>query len=292
MINIARQGDEIVSANNLYGGTYTMFNDILPHQGITTKFVDINDFAAVKAAIGPKTRLLFCETIGNPALDVANIRELAAIARAAQIPLVVDSTFTTPFLLKPIEHGANIVIHSLTKWMGGHGTVMGGIVVDGGNFDWKNPKFALFNEPESSYHGLRFAHDLGGLQPLAYALRLRLVPLRNLGACISPDNAWQILQGIETLNLRMQRHCDNALAAATFLKSHPAVKWVRYPGLAGDPANATAKQVLQNGFGAMVVFGIQGGQAAGQKFIESLKLFSHCSQAACVLFAFCIHSHL
>jgi O-acetylhomoserine (thiol)-lyase len=178
-------------------------------------------------------------------------------------------------LLKSIDYGADIVVNSLTKWMGGHGTGIGGIVVDSGKFDWQDPKFKLYNEPDPSYHDIRYAHDLGDMNPLAFILRMRLVPLRNLGACISPDNAWMFLQGLETLSLRMQRHCDNAAEVACFLKAHSNVKWVRYPGLPDDPAYPVASRYLQNGFGGMVVFGIKGGLDAGQKFVDSLKLFSH-----------------
>jgi len=219
--------------------------------------------------------MLFTEVIGNPVLDVANIRAISEIAHKHHIPLVVDSTFTTPYLFRPLEHGADVIIHSLTKWLGGHGTGIGGIVVDSGKFDWTDRKFRLFNEPDASYHGLRYAHDLGDLNPLAFITRMRLVPLRNLGACISPDNAWMFLQGIETLPLRMQRHCDNAMAVARYLTDHPAVKWVRYPGLEQDPAYKTASQQFENGFGGMVVFGIKGGRKAGETFINNLELISH-----------------
>ncbi|MBN2715554.1 MAG: O-acetylhomoserine aminocarboxypropyltransferase/cysteine synthase [Deltaproteobacteria bacterium] len=275
VINICAMGDEVVAANNLYGGTYTMFNDILPGMGIKVNFVSPTDLDSVEAAITDKTRMLYCETIGNPVLDVVNIRAYADIAHRHEIPLVVDSTFTTPYLMRPIEHGADIVVHSLTKWLGGHGAGIGGMVVDSGRFNWANPKFRLYNEPDNSYHGLRYAHDLGDLAPLAFILRMRLVPLRNLGACLSPDNAWLALQGIETLALRMQRHCDNAMAVATHLATHPRVAWVRYPGLETDPAYESAKSQLDNGFGGMVVFGIKGGLEPGKKFINSLKLISH-----------------
>ncbi|MBN1594835.1 O-acetylhomoserine aminocarboxypropyltransferase/cysteine synthase [candidate division FCPU426 bacterium] len=275
IINICQAGDELVSARNLYGGTYTMFDAILPQLGIHTKFVDQSNPGAFAGAITEKTRAVYIETIGNPALDVTDIKAVAKVAHAHRLPLIVDSTFTTPYLLRPLEHGADIVVHSLTKWLGGHGTGIGGVVVDGGKFDWTDKKFRLFNEPEASYHGLRFAHDLGLLQPLAFILRMRLVPLRNLGACISPDNAWIFLQGIETLPLRMQRHCENALAVARHLQQHRQVGWVRYPGLENDPTHTVAKKYLAKGFGSMVVFGIKGEAAAGQKFIESLALFSH-----------------
>ncbi len=191
------------------------------------------------------------------------------------LPLVVDSTFTTPYLYRPIEDGADIVVHSLTKWLGGHGTGIGGIVIDSGKFDWTDEKFRLYNEPDESYHGLRYAHDLGDLNRLAFILRMRLVPLRNLGACISPDNAWMFLQGIETLHLRMQRHSENAMRAAQYLSDNPFVDWVRYPGLENDPAYKNASIQFENGFGGMVVFGIKGGRESGEKFIDNLKLFSH-----------------
>ena len=276
IINVAQAGDNIVSANNLYGGTYTQFNDILPSLGITTKFVDPKDLAKVAAAIDDKTRAVFCETIGNPALDVADLEALAKIAHDKGIPLIVDATFSTPYLTRPIEHGADIVVHSLTKWMGGHGTGLGGIVVDSGKFNWANGKFPLYDQPDNSYHGLRWGHDLPEpLAPLAFILRMRTVPLRNLGACISPDNAWIILQGIETLSLRMERHCDNALAVAKHLKAKDGVAWVKYPGLDDEKSQALCDKYLAGKGGSMVVFGIEGGSAAGAKFIDSLKLFSH-----------------
>jgi len=275
IVNVAGAGDEVVSANNLYGGTYTMFHDILPQFGIRVKFVDPRDPANFQKALTDRTRAVFGETIGNPKLDVLDVGAIAEIAHRHGVPLMVDSTFTTPALLRPIEHGADVVIHSLTKWMGGHGTAIGGIVVDSGRFDWSNARFRLFNEPEPSYHGLRFAKDLGPLTPLAFILRMRLVPLRNLGACISPDNAWMGLMGLETLPLRMERHSSNALAVARVLKEHPKVGWVRYPGLADDPSHAVAARYLKAGFGGMVVFGVKGGLEAGQRFIERLRLFSH-----------------
>jgi O-acetylhomoserine (thiol)-lyase len=275
IINICSTGEEIVSANNLYGGTYTMFDYILPQFGIKVVFVDPRMPEHFAAAITGKTRALYIETIGNPVLEFTDIAAVARIAKKHHLPLIVDSTFTTPYLLTPIEHGADIVCHSLTKWLGGHGTGIGGIVVDSGKFDWTDKKFTLYNEPDPSYHGIRYAHDLGELNPLAFITRMRLVPLRNLGACISPDNAWIFLQGIETLPLRMQRHCDNALAVARFLKKHPRVGWVRYPGLEDDPTYPVASRYLKKGFGGMVVFGIKGGQTAGEAFINSLRLFSH-----------------
>lgn len=275
IINICKAGDEVVSANNLYGGTYTMFDSILPQFGIRARFADPKNPENIKAPLNEKTRAIFVETIGNPVLDMADIRALADLAHDAHLPLIVDGTFTTPILLRTIDHGADIVVNSVTKWMGGHGAGIGGVVVDSGRFDWTDPKFELYNEPDPGYHGLRYAHDLGELNPLAFILRMRLVPLRNLGACISPDNAWMFLQGLETLHLRMVRHCENALAVARHLASHPQVSWVRYPGLENDPTYDVASRYLKNGFGGMVVFGIKGGTEAGSKFIEALELFSH-----------------
>ncbi|RJP94050.1 MAG: O-acetylhomoserine aminocarboxypropyltransferase/cysteine synthase [Desulfobacteraceae bacterium] len=275
IINLCEAGDEIVSANNLYGGSYTMFHNILAQFGIRVKFVDPRMPENFAKAINDKTKAVFIETIGNPVLGFTDIEAVADIAHQHHLPLIVDATFTTPYLLRSIDYGADIVVNSMTKWMGGHGTGIGGVVIDSGGFDWKNPKFKLFNEPDQSYSGIRFAHDLGDLNPVAYILRMRLVPLRNLGACISPDNAWMFLQGLETLHLRMDRHCSNAMHVAQFLKKHPKVTWVRYPGLADDPSHSIAGRYLKKGFGAMVVFGIQGGRNAGEKFIDSLGLFSH-----------------
>lgn len=275
IINICSVGDEIVSANNLYGGTYTMFDCILSQFGIQTNFVDPRQPQNFEKAINEKTRAIFIEAIGNPVLEFTDIRAIAEIAHRHNIPLIVDATFTTPYLLKSIEHGADIVVNSLTKWMGGHGTAIGGIVIDSGKFNWTDPKFKLYNEPDAGYHGIRYAHDLGDLNPVAFIMRMRLVPLRNLGACISPDNAWMFLQGLETLPLRMQRHCENAIKVAQFLRTHSKVGWVRYPGLEDDPSYPVASRYLKNGFGGMVVFGIKGGLEAGVKFVDSLKLFSH-----------------
>ncbi|MDJ0781412.1 MAG: O-acetylhomoserine aminocarboxypropyltransferase/cysteine synthase [Desulfosarcinaceae bacterium] len=275
IINICGVGDEVVSSSNLYGGTYTMFDTILPQFGIRTRFADAGKPEQLAAAINAKTRAIFVETIGNPALDVTDLDAVSRVAHDHHLPLIVDGTFTTPYLLRAIDHGADIVVNSVTKWMGGHGTGIGGVVVDAGRFDWTDPKFTLYNEPDPGYHGLRYAHDLGEQNSLAYILRMRLVPLRNLGACISPDNAWIFLQGLETLHLRMERHSQNAMAVARFLSKHPQVDWVRYPGLPEDPTHETACRFLKRGFGAMVVFGVKGGKAAGQRFIESLQLFTH-----------------
>jgi len=275
IINICKQGDEVVAASNLYGGTYTQFNNILPQFGIKTNFVDVKDLSSFESAINDKTRVIFIETIGNPTLDVADIEGISEIAKKHNLPLVVDATFSTPYLQRPIEHGANIVIHSLTKWIGGQGTGIGGVVIDAGNFDWTDPKFELFNEPEASYNNLRFAHDLGPLNPVAFVLRMRVVPLRNLGACISPDNAWLFLQGLETLALRMERHCENTLKVAQFLESHDKVAWVKYPGLQSDPNHELAKKYLPKGQGSVLVFGHKDGRDAAEKFINNLELFSH-----------------
>ena len=282
-LTLARAGDEFVSASNLYGGTVTMFKVLLPDQGITVKFADAAHPESFRNQITPKTRFLYVETMGNPALDMPDIRALADIAHEHHIPLVVDSTFTPPALYRPMEDGADIVIHSLSKWIGGHGAAMGGVVIDSGKFDWKASNVPLFTEPDANYHGLRWAQDLPAeLAPIAFALRFRTVPLRNLGACLSPDNAWIFLIGCETLHVRMERHSQNGLAAAKFLKNHPEVAWVRYPGLEEDPAYPVAKKQLKNGSGGMLVFGIKAGNGQtaterGRQFIEHLKLFSHVS---------------
>jgi O-acetylhomoserine (thiol)-lyase len=277
IITVAQEGDEIVSANNLYGGTYTQFDSILPKFGINVKFVDPNDPKNFAKAITDKTRALYFETIGNPVLDFTDVRAVAEIAHKHGLPLIVDGTFTTPYLLRTIDHGADIVVNSLTKWLGGHGAAIGGIVTDSGKFQWKNnPRFPLFNEPDSNYHGLRWAHDLpDALAPIAFALRVRTVPLRNLGAAIAPDNSFLFLQGIETLPVRMIRHSENGLKVAEHLKKHPKVAWVRYPGLKDDPTHDIASKYLKNGFGGMVVFGVKGGYPSAVKIIDNIKLFSH-----------------
>ena len=276
IINLAQAGDNIVSARNLYGGTYTQFADILPALGITVKFVDSTDPENFRRAIDANTRALFCESVSNPALEIADLDAISAIAKAAGLPLIVDSTFSTPYLTRPLDHGADIVVHSLTKWFGGHGAGIGGIVVDSGRFHWAAGKHPLYDQPDGGYHGLRWGHDLPEpLKPLAYILRMRTVPLRNLGACLAPDNAWFLLQGIETLPLRMERHCQNALAVASWLKNHPGVSWVRFPGLPDSPEAAKNLKYLRGKGGSMVVFGIKGGMDAGRKFIDHLQLFSH-----------------
>jgi O-acetylhomoserine (thiol)-lyase len=276
IINLAQAGDNIVSAQNLYGGTYTQFKNILPALGIEVRFVDSNHPENFAAAIDGKTRALFCESVSNPSLEISDIEAISKIAHAHGLPLIVDSTFSTPYLTKPIKHGADIVVHSLTKWLSGHGTSIGGIVIDSGTFNWAGGKHPLFDEADASYHGLRWGHDLPApLAPLAYILKMRTGPLRNLGACLSPDNAWQSLQGIETLPLRMERHCENSLAVAKHLQAHPAVEWVRFPGLPGDSQASLNDKYLRGKGGSMVVFGIKGGASAGTKFIDSLKLFKH-----------------
>ena len=276
IINLAQTGDNIVSARNLYGGTYTQFNDILPKLGINVKFVDSNDPEAFANAIDDKTRAVFCETVSNPALEITDLDKVSAIAKANGIPVIVDATFSTPYLTQPLTFGCDIIVHSLTKWFGGHGAGIGGVVIDSGRFNWSAGKHPLYDEPDTSYHGLRWGHDLPEmLAPLAYILRMRTVPLRNLGACISPDNSWMFLQGIETLPLRMDRHCENALKVAEHLQNHDSVNWVRFPGLKGDPMNELNDKYLKGKGGSMVVFGIEGGREAGEKFINKLELCSH-----------------
>ncbi|WP_020004462.1 O-acetylhomoserine aminocarboxypropyltransferase/cysteine synthase family protein [Brachyspira innocens] len=276
IITICEAGDEIVSAFSLYGGTYSQFGAILPKFGINTKFVDAKNPENFANAITDKTKLIFIETISNPSLDFTDIEKVAEIAHNAGIPLVIDGTFTTPYLLQTIKHGADIVINSLTKWIGGHGNAIGGIITDSGNFNWQSDKFPLFSKPDSNYHGLRWAYDLPDeLKNAAFALRVRTVPLRNLGACLSPDNSWIFIQGTESLSLRMERHSYNALKVAEFLEKDNRVEWVRYPGLKNDPSYALASKYLKDKFGGMVVFGIKGGYEAAVKFIDNIKLFSH-----------------
>ena len=266
--NIARAGDEIVAADNLYGGTFSQFDAILPNVGIKVRFTPVNDFGAVEAAINEKTRLVFIETVGNPALDIADIEKYAEIAHAHGLPLVVDSTFTPPPLLRPLDHGADFVIHSLSKWIGGHGTGIGGIVVEKGGFDWSDPKFVLYNEPDAGYHGLRFAHDLPDpLKPIAFSIRLLTVGIRNQGPTLAPDAAWIFLQGVESLPLRIARHSENALKVAQWLEDHPKVTWVKYPSLT-QPELAT--KYLPNGAGGVVVFGVKGGADEARKFADAL----------------------
>ncbi len=275
LINIMSQGDNFVTANQLYGGTYTMFDNILPEYGIDSKKVDITDLTAVENAIDEKTRAIYCETITNPGLVVADISALGEIAKSKGIPLIVDATFTTAAICKPFDFGADIVVYSLTKWMSGHGRVIAGAVIEKGGFDWGNGNFPLYDKPDTSYGGMRWGHDLGDLSNVAYSLRLRTVPLRNLGASMSPETAFEVMSGLETLSLRMDRHCENAIKAAEYLSNHELVEWVRFPGLKDDPAYDLSEKYLKGTGGTMVVFGIKGGKDSGQKFIDNLKMFRH-----------------
>ena len=278
LLNVAGTGDNIISSTSLYGGTWNIFLHTFRRLGIEVRFVETTDNDGFAAASDDRTRAWFVETIGNPRLDVPDIGGLAAAGREIGIPLFVDNTFGTPYLCRPIEHGAAVVIESLTKWLGGHGTSIGGIVVDGGNFDWGNGRFPFFTEPDESYHGLKFWDvfgDFPGLGNVAFGIRARVNLLRDLGSSLSPFNAQQFLLGVETLSLRVQRHSDNALAVAKYLESHPKVEWVAYPGLESHPTHANAKKYLSNGFGGVVVFGVKGGLDAGKKVIESVELFSH-----------------
>jgi len=271
IFNIAGAGDEIVSSATLYGGTYNMFAHTLPRLGIKVTFVDPSDPENFAKAITPKTKALYAETIGNPKIDVLDIAKVAAIAHANGLPLIIDSTFATPFLCRPIEYGADIVVHSATKFIGGHGTSMGGLVVDGGKFDWGSGKFPSLSDPDPSYHDIRYSETFGAI---AFIIRLRVQILRDLGACLSPFNSFLFLQGLETLHLRMPRHADNALAIARYLAGHSQVSWVSYPGLPDHCDHAKAKKYLPKGAGAILTFGIKGGLDAGRKFIDSLKIFS------------------
>ncbi|MDR3590510.1 MAG: homocysteine synthase [Negativicutes bacterium] len=271
IFNIAEAGDEIVSSATLYGGTYNMFSYTLPRLGIKVKLVDPRDPENFRKAITSKTKAVYAETIGNPKIDVLDIETVASIAHSSGIPLIVDSTFSTPFLTRPIDFGADIVVHSATKFIGGHGTSMGGLVVDSGKFNWASGKFPLLSEPDPSYNGLRYTESLG---PLAYIIRLRTQILRDLGAALSPFNSFLFLQGLETLHLRMRRHSDNALAVARYLAGHDQVSWVSYPGLPDHPDHALAKKYLPSGAGAILTFGIKGGLEAGKKLINELKIFS------------------
>lgn len=272
ILNIAKSGDEIVSASSLYGGTYNLFSHTLPKLGIRVHFVDPSDPDNFRQAINEKTRLVFAETIGNPKNDVLDVEAVAAVAHENGIPLIVDNTFPTPYLLRPIEFGADIVVHSATKFIGGHGTSIGGVIVDSGKFDWTNGKFPELTEPDPSYHGVVYTEVLG---PIAYITKARVQLLRDTGAALSPFNAFLFLQGLETLHLRMERHSENALKVAQFLQQHDAVEWVNYPGLKGHPSYEKAQKYLPKGQGAILSFGIKGGLEAGKKLINNVKLFSH-----------------
>lgn len=281
ILNIAGAGDNIVSSAQLYGGTYTLFKYTLPKLGIEVRFADAEDPSSFEPLIDGKTKAIYGDTVGNPKLNIFPFAEVSAVARAAKIPLIIDNTVASPMICRPLEHGANIVIHSLTKYIGGHGTSIGGIVVDGGNFDWGSGRFTEFTEPDPSYHGLVHwdvfkAFEPAGGANIAYIMKMRLQWLRDTGNCTSPFNSFLHLQGLETLHLRMQRHCSNALKVAQFLESHEAVSWVNYPGLSGSVHHAAAEKYFdKNSFGGLVGFGLKGGLEAGRKFIDSLELFSH-----------------
>ncbi len=274
LLNIAQAGDEIVSADNLYGGTYNLFHYTFPRLGVKVKFVPSNDLDALQKAITPKTKAVYAESIGNPKLNVADLEGISKIAHKNGIPFVLDNT-VSPYLLRPIDHGADIVVYSATKFIGGHGTSLGGIIVDSGKFDWTNGKFPLIAGPDPSYHGINFIEALKPLGNIAYIIKARVTLLRDLGPALSPFNAFLLLQGLETLHLRLPRHCENALAAAKFLKKHPNVSWVNYPGLDDSPEKERVKKYLPKGAGAILGFGIKGGLQAGKKFIDSLELISH-----------------
>jgi O-acetylhomoserine (thiol)-lyase len=274
ILNIAQVGDEIVSADNLYGGTYNLFRHTLPRFGITVKFVDSSDPKNFEKAITAKTKAVYAESIGNPKLDVADLRAIADIAHKNGVPFIVDNT-VSPLLVRPIEHGADIVVYSATKFLGGHGTSLGGIIVDSGRFNWENGKFPLITDPDPSYHGVKFVDALRPIGNIAYIIKARVTLLRDTGACLSPFNAFLLLQGLETLHLRIQRHSENALKVAQFLAKHPKVAWVNYPGLADSKQAEKTKKYLPNGAGAILGFGIKGGLEAGKKFINSVKLASH-----------------
>ncbi len=272
LLNLARAGDHIVSSASLYGGTYNAFVHTLPRFGIEVTLVDGSDAGAFAKAIKPNTKAVFGETLGNPKLDVLDVGAIARVAHDAGVPLIVDNTLATPYLLRPIEHGADVVVHSATKFIGGHGTTIGGAIVDAGRFDWKaSGRFPDFVEADPSYHGVKYVEAFG---PLAYILKARVQLLRDIGAAISPFNAWLLLQGLETLGLRVERHSSNALRVAEFLQAHPKVLWVRYPGLPGDSAYANAQKYLPNGQGAILTFGVKGGGDAARAVIDKLQLFS------------------
>jgi O-acetylhomoserine (thiol)-lyase len=272
ILNLAKAGDNIVSAQFLYGGTYNMFNYTLKRMGINVKFVDSSNPENIAQAIDANTKAIFAETIGNPKNNVDDFETIARIAHDNGLPFIVDNTVATPFLFKPLDHGADIVCYSLTKFIGGHGTSIGGAVVDSGKFDWSSGRFDEFTTPDPSYHGLVYHEALG---EMAYILKMRVTLLRDMGPCLSPFNAFLFLQGLETLHVRMPRHCENALKVAQFLEAHPSVEWVNYPGLESHPDYARAKRYLPAGQGAILGFGIKGGREAGAKFIDSVKLCSH-----------------
>ena len=272
ILNLAKAGDNIISTQYLYGGTYNMFNYTLPRMGIKVKFVDTSDPAAIVKAVDENTKAIFSESIGNPKNNIDDFEAIAQIAHDNGLPFIVDNTAATPYLFRPFEHGADIACYSLTKFIGGHGTSIGGAVVDSGNFDWSSGRFDEYTTPDPSYHGLVYHEALGNL---AYILKMRITLLRDMGPCISPFNAFQLLQGLETLHVRMPRHCENALKVANFLQDHPLVDWVNYPGLECHPDYERGQKYLPEGQGAILGFGIKGGKEAGAKFIDSVKLCSH-----------------
>lgn len=272
ILNIAGAGDEIVSSSSLYGGTYNLFKYTLAKLGITVHFVDPDHPEQIREKINERTRLVYCETLGNPKMDVVDIETLATIAHENGIPLIVDNTLASPYLCRPIEHGADIVVHSATKFIGGHGTSIGGVIIDSGKFDWTNGKFPELTEPDPSYHGVVYTDAVG---PLAYIIKARVQLLRDTGAAISPFNASQLILGLETLPLRMERHSSNALEVARYLQQHELVTWVKYPGLEDSPYHALAQKYLPRGQGAILSFGLRGGVEEGKKFINALQLFSH-----------------
>jgi O-acetylhomoserine (thiol)-lyase len=274
LLNIAQSGDEIVSADNLYGGTYNLFHYTFPRLGITVRFVKSNDLEAFQNAITPKTKAIYAESIGNPKLDVADLEGIAGVAHKNGIPFVLDNT-VSPYLLRPIDSGVDIVVYSATKFIGGHGTSLGGVIVDSGKFDWTNGKFPLIAEPDPSYHGLNFVEALKPMGNIAYIIKARVTLLRDLGPALSPFNAFLFLQGLETLHLRMPRHSENALVVAVYLEKHPKVAWVNYPGLKSSPERGRVNKYLSKGAGAILGFGIRGGLEAGKTFIDSLELISH-----------------
>ncbi len=272
LLNLASAGDEIVASSNLYGGTYTLLANTFKSFGINVRFTENVEVESFEKLITPKTRALYVETIGNPGLTIPDFEALSKLAQSYKIPLVVDNTFATPYLFRPLEHGANIVIHSLTKFIGGHGVAIGGIIVDGGNFDWKAGGFTQFTTPDPAYHGMIYTEKFGAA---AYIARARTQFLRDIGASLSPFNAFLILLGVETLELRMKKHSENALKIAEYLKGHPKVTFVNYPGLSDHPHYNRAQKYFKNGFGAMLTFGVKGGREAGKKVIEGVKIFSH-----------------
>lgn len=300
IITLAEAGDNIVASSQLYGGTYTMFDSLLPKFGIEVRFVDGTDPKQFKEKVDDKTRAFFTEVCSNPSLDVFDIETIANEAHGVGLPLIVDSTFSTPYLCKPLDFGADILTNSCTKWIGGHGVGIAGIIVDGAKFDWAAGKHPIFDEPDKSYNGLRWGHDLPeSLAPLAFKLRALTCNLRNLGGCLSPDNAWMTLQGIETLSLRMDRHCENSLAVAEYLQKHDKVAWVRYPGLKDDPSYELNKKYLKGKGGGIVVFGIKSDDPmqAGRNLIDSFDMFSHVAnvgdcKSLCIHPASTTHSQL